>query len=182
MPSTRRALLSALGTALSVSLAGCSGSLRSTTVDTDTSPGRIERGLRPPNVKTQSPPNALVTVGRERSGDPRPHLLWFWNESSDRRRLALGLSRTSSSPLGSSTDRLLRRTYPLAPGGLLAVELRRPGRYKAVARIAGVKETTKVPRSRFDCNDSSTSVVVRADGTVETGGIRTSMKCSDDTL
>jgi hypothetical protein len=66
MPSTRRTFLGA--TAVALSLAGCTA--RSASVTRRESPDKFSSDVPTPLVESGATPFAVVTVGRERSGDP----------------------------------------------------------------------------------------------------------------
>lgn len=156
--------------------AGClGGTLGSPVVSVDVSPENVEPSTSTPLVETDASPTVRIVVGDDRSGDPRPHWLWLWNDG-ERRDLELTLTRTANTPFGESTARVVQRTETLAADAVLAVELWTPGEYDLALAGDGVAETISVPRSRFDCNDATTSVAIRADG-VETQTVSTSMGC-----
>lgn len=94
----------------------------------------------------------------------------MWNRTDERRKIAVSIG-----PDGSS-EPWFERTYAFDAGSVLAIELRASRRYAIGVETGDRRKTVDVPRSRFDCNDSATDVLV---GEQETKAqtISTSVDC-----
>lgn len=125
-----------------------------------------------PDVDVEST-TLLATIG-ERSdvlvGDARgPHDVALVNASDEPRTLSIGVSVDG--------DRILRRAPTVDPRTSAVVGLLEPATY--VVETGGPDETERVTIDPhwFDCNASTTYVVVDADGGVATTGSATTMGC-----
>ena len=204
MSPSRRTLLRTVGVGLSAALGGClssSGGSPTTettqttestttiaTTDTTTTatappevnevaPADIDRGVPTgPNmgVTWNSPPFRAFAVGEspENVTDDRPHHVWVWNATEETRTIEFALTTDGGTLFEQSTS--------FEPGTALAVVLREPRKYELSVTAGELEGTVTVERSRFDCNESATDVVVSANQ-VKTGTVSQSMACSTTT-
>ncbi|WP_276298952.1 hypothetical protein [Halorussus lipolyticus] len=193
MPS-RRDLLRTCGIGLSLGLAGCLGTdtespSGTTTAQTTTSspptaeettPAAVaERGVPivPTVESTETRPFRAFSVGdREGVANPEdnlPHQIWVWNDTDRKREISVVVATGGQTVLDETIE------YPAR--AVLGVELADPRAYDSTVSTADRQHTIETPRSRFDCNDSVTDVVVGPDEISEFT-ITTELACDTATV
>lgn len=143
----------------------------------EVAPSDVERGVpraRDLRRTEATDPELAFAVG-ERPADTfahKTHVVAVWNDTEAALSVALALTTDGTT--------LLDRTAELDPGQPVLVELREPRAYELTIRAGDRAETVTVERSRLDCNNSATDVLVGPEN-VETSTITTSMACSTTT-
>lgn len=179
----RRALLRAIGAAGTVgALAGCLGSATApgdssgtaadevTADETETSEPETETGTdagetSEPETETSTPGGNVATVGDASAvafpETNRPHLVAVENVAGSRTTLGVSVS-------AEGRGEVWTRTVDLDPGETFDLRLVAPAEYTLTLRRTrgGSTQTSSlgVPLSYFDCNDSTTTVEVTANG------------------
>ncbi|WP_137284741.1 hypothetical protein [Halorussus salinisoli] len=130
-----------------------------------------------PNVEsTAEQPFLAFAVGdRDDVANPDdnlPHLVWVWNDTDDSQEVGVAVTT------GGTT--LLDERYEFPARAALGFELREPRPYEFTVRASDREETVGVERSRFDCNDSATDVIVEPDE-IREFSITTDLACSTAT-
>ncbi|MFC4550166.1 MULTISPECIES: hypothetical protein [Halorussus] len=143
----------------------------------EVAPSDVDRGVpraRDLRRTEATDPELAFAVG-ERPADTfahKTHVVAVWNDTEAALSVALVLTTDGTT--------LLDRTVELDPGQPGLVELREPRAYELTIRAGDRAETVTVERSRLDCNNSATDVLVGPEN-VETSTITTSMACSTTT-
>lgn len=104
------------------------------------SPDDFSLSVPTPLVESETKPFAVVTVGRERSGAPRPCQLWVWNDSPAR-TIALELTRGSKLLVGDSTESLVTDETRYDADVIFAIKLREPATYVLDIAVEGTRKT-----------------------------------------
>jgi len=180
----RRDLLATVGSVGALSVAGCVGydtaaadpedDRTDDTTDPGDGDGRSDGGDGTGSAPAQEEPVATVPVG-DREGVPfpdnnRPHGLRVVNDAADARELRVVLDRDG--------ERVLDRVFDVPAGRTVALTLNEPSEYEIAVGAGGrLFDTVTVPRSRFDCNGSTTEVTVAGDGEVASTTISTLVAC-----
>lgn len=167
----RRELLALGGSALVTSLSGCASAVPSVVGPPEV---REESGQTPdrsvPATLVEFSEGSVGTTLVVGDGEASGETVWVWNETGQRRETTVELGGESDpNPWFSGT-------YGLDSGSGLVFDLRTPRNYAISVGVDDRSKTVTVPKSRFDCNDSATDVVVRAK-TIETQTISTTAGC-----
>lgn len=130
--------------------------------------------LRPDDIDYDEEPFALFVVGEAaaRPTGEEPHYVAV--ESAMARTLGLRVRDRAADGPALDTD------LEFPAGGIVLVELAEPAGYDVTVTVDGEAATVEIAASRFDCNDSSTGLLVGPDGTVEDAITSTMMGCDDD--
>lgn len=167
----RRRFLAVGGSALTASLSGC---LSSVPFVGGPPAVREQSGEVPdrtvPATLVEFSEESVVTTLAVGDGGTSGETVWIWNETDQRRKIAVELRGRSDA------DPWFRGSYDLDSGAGLALDLRTPRNYAISVGVDGREKTVTVPESRFDCNDSATDVALRAE-TIETQTVSTTMDC-----
>lgn len=121
-------------------------------------------------------PFLALSVGERsqvQSEHRKPHQVWVWNDADEAHDLTLTLSNARGT--------IIERTVSFEANSKVAIVLQVPSKYEFTVAIEGeseTSETVEIPFSQFDCNDSASDVVVRDDGTIESGSVTTQMACT----
>lgn len=170
----RRALLKRVaGATMAGGLAGClstpgpgSGDPKETN-DPTTDPGTTPDGSRPLVEE--------LTVG-SRDGvafpdNHLPHELEVVNDAEETREVGLRLTSSEGSAM-------VDETWSFPAGGRVKMRLLQPDAYTLAVTLAeGQVGTVSISRAFFDCNDSRTTVDVKADGTLDVTTLSTELAC-----
>ena len=159
------------------------GGTEKTTTDTappevgTVDPAEIDRGVPlglQTDVEWSDPPFRAFAVGQSPANvrDNRPHHVWVWNGTDEVRTVELALTTEGTT--------LLEDSFEVEPHAALAVVLRDPRDYELTIRSGELSGTASVERSRFDCNQSATDVIVNA-AEILSGTITQSMACGTTT-
>jgi hypothetical protein len=173
---TRREVVGSLTGAVAVGVGGVAvGELAPTPVER-ISPAGVSDGQFGPD-DTDGPKAAAFAVGRRTPVDDGlrddPHSVFVVNGFEATREISVALSRRRF----GSWRSVASRTFGLDPGHRVAYRLVDPGRYRFSLAADGVGGTVDVERSAFDCNDSTTTAVVRTGG-VQSDLTSTTLGCS----
>ncbi len=182
----RRDLLAAVGTAGALSVAGCVG-YETTDAGVD---GPDDGDADQPDDERSdaadgqgdgdgerlggSAPVETVAIG-DREGVPfpdnnRPHGVRVANDAAGARELRVVVARDG--------DQVLDRVFDVPGGDTVALTLNQPAGHEVAVGAGGrLLDTVTVPRSRFDCNGSTTEVTVDGDGEVTSTTISTLVAC-----
>lgn len=135
-------------------------------------------------------PFATISVGsREAVQNPennQPHVVRVWNDSDEARTIGLRLVRGAG-----RESALVDRQVEFPADGYLTLRLLEPANYaltiqpggdgttatSTATATASAGETIEIPRSQFDCNDSTTEVAVTADAQVKHTTVTTEIGC-----
>lgn len=170
----RRALLRRVaGLSVAGGLAGClsspgpgSGGPKDTT-DPTTDPGTTTDG-RGPVIEE-------LTVG-SRDGvafpdNHLPHELDVVNDADETREVGLRLTASDGSPM-------VDETWSMTADGRIQMRLLQPDEYTLAVTLAeGEVGTVPISHGFFDCNDSRTTVDIKADGTLDAMTVSTEIAC-----
>ncbi|MFB6268126.1 MAG: hypothetical protein ABEI31_10735 [Halodesulfurarchaeum sp.] len=190
----RREILASLGSASIVLGGGCLGGSgdgtpgRKTDTPTTTSPPRDHGTTTEHPPTTADPPDwnpgpqgpfETIPVG-SRDGVPFPennraHAVKIWNHADEGRTITVTIDE------GGAV--LLERSLRFPADGLLEIVLNEPGTYTLELGVGGsTVDSVSLDRSRFDCNASSTQVIVTESGSVHARTITTLLACPGPTV
>lgn len=125
-------------------------------------------------------PFATISVGSragvENPDNNLPHAVRVWNDSDESRTIGVRLVRGDAATDG---EPVVDRRVEFPADGYLAIRLLEPASYRLSVQPGGggEAETIEIPRSQFDCNDSTTEVAVTADGQVKSETVTTEAEC-----
>lgn len=169
----RRSLLVRTGCVGVTSLSGCLG-----TVDSLLE-GNPEID-RPDPSSAPGPPgwmqsegldgNATAVAAVQFGSIPDTHWLYLTSASTHPLETQVTVRRQGADPFYTETVSLSRADYAAFGFG-------QPSTYIVDLSVAGETASVEVPKDFVDCNDSSQLVVVQLDGTVDTSGVTTQIKC-----
>lgn len=130
------------------------------------------RWLSPDGIAADDEPFALFVVGEAaaRPTGEEPHYVAV--ESAAARTLGVAVRDRAAGAAALDTE------IEFPAGGVLLVELAEPADYDFSVTVDGETTTAEIAASRFDCNNSSTGLLVADDGSVEETSVSTMMGCS----
>jgi len=170
--ATRRDSLALSGSALAASLSGClsSGLLAGGPPEVREESGDPPARLSPafPDLHADS---TLVTlaVGDGASQDEQ---VWLWNETDRSLEVAVEIGGEAEA------EPWFQQSYDLNADANLAIDLRESRDYAIAVGVGDRTETVEYPESWFDCNDTATDVVLRAEK-FDVASIKTDQGCNE---
>lgn len=176
----RRQVLAALGSSTALAIAGClsgdTGAQDGTTTTTRTTTTNDETTTEAEPRWSPGPDDPFETfsVGsREEVAFPdnnKAHGVRIWNDAEEARTVSLSLE----SPEGSSLD----TDIEFVADGWVEIAVNEPATYTLTISIDGTTAgEIEVDHARFDCNSSTTNVILTGDGDVTSRTISTLMGC-----
>jgi hypothetical protein len=135
--------------------------------------GGSEEWLHPSDLESQARPFVSFVVGNEdaRPTGVEPHYVVVENQAAEERQIRVQVRDEDAA------DPAVDTTEQFPAGGILEIQLAEPSAFEVSVTVDGATTTVSVAESRFDCNDSTTGVYVREDGTVADGITATMMGC-----
>ena len=132
------------------------------------------------NWSEKDRPQETVTVGDPSQIDQydMPHSILIWNDNADPRTIQVNLV-----PLSSQKSNSFQRSFRLKPDSYAVVKIARYQSYTLKVGSSGksIATVTKLRKDLIDCNDLSTHVAVRSDGSVDSTTFSTEMLCEMST-
>lgn len=104
----------------------------------------------------------------------RPHLIQIWNDASTTRTIHLSLT-----PTNSPKRPIFEEAYQLKADSYAELKLMIPDDFVAKAGVSAgsTQPVAEIPSELVDCNESSTYIVARSDGSFDWSYFTTEMGC-----
>lgn len=173
----RRTVLTTLGISFASLTTGCTAMSQTSSGGSEASDRRaVESPINTSNntrTMTFAPERVVeeIKLGDQttRKENLRPHSLKVWNDAS--------ISQTIQVIITTEKETVLDKAYDIPADTAVTVVLRDPAEYTAVLQSEETETSIKIEEKWFDCNYSSTNVVLTANRQFRSEFVTTWLEC-----